>query len=708
MAALAICRFAALMLAVVLAGPPEQAAAATASPTAASVAGTSDSAALRSELQRAREERAALEAEAARSTDPETVASLSARLRAATRLVELLAARTAGDVPPRPVPVPLSLPGAAPFAVADVDRLRDQLDDLLAQQAALRPLVAALQADREQSAQVQRKAAETLRLHRERAERAADEPQASAARDALQLARLEQRVAELTLLRDDAALAAARERLSALDAPIQTLGGRIEAARAQQRISDADLAAVRQVVGAQRARLAEWRREVDSIQADAGAAGGREALAALRELDAVLVGQESVWLQRQAVLDATVGDAASRQAALQSLQQSLAQARAHERAVGERLRLLRSELQLQGARAGIPPGAPLPALAGLQAQLAIDERLQAELARIVVLYERSLADAQLETPAHGTLGVGPWLRGWAERVWQYELFSATDTVLVEGRPVVLDYGVTVGKSIGVLLLFGLGAWMAARLSRRLIDMLVRRGAIGAPLGRVLYRWLMTLLLLAVSWVVLKMARIPLTAFAFIGGALAIGIGFAAQNLLKNLMSGAIVLFERKIRVGDIITIGAVSGTVVAVDLRSTTLRGFDGIDSILPNSHLLENLVADWSHGAGIVRTELLVPVAYGSDCAEVAQQLLACARAHDKVLADPAPEVLLAAFAADGPVFKLWIWTALQGGRAAPLVASDLLLAIDRDLRKKGISPPRTGHDVGLSGPRLDGPMAS
>jgi small-conductance mechanosensitive channel len=288
------------------------------------------------------------------------------------------------------------------------------------------------------------------------------------------------------------------------------------------------------------------------------------------------------------------------------------------------------------------------------------------------------------------------------------LFSATDTVLVEGRPVVLDYGVTVGKSIGVLLLFGLGAWLAARLSRRLIDMLVRRGAIGAPLGRVLYRWLMTLLLLAVSWGVLKMARIPLTAFAFIGGALAIGVGFAAQNLLKNLMSGAIVLFERKIRVGDIVTIGAVSGTVVAVDLRSTTLRGFDGIDTILPNSHLLENAVADWSHGAGRVRSELLVPVAYGSDCAAVAQQLLDCAQAHGKVLAEPEPEVLLTDFAAGGPVFKLWIWTSLQGGRAAPLVASDLRLAIDRDLRAMGIAPPRTGHDVALTGPGPAGPAAS
>jgi putative cardiolipin synthase len=89
--------------------------------------------------------------------------------------------------------------------------------------------------------------------------------------------------------------------------------------------------------------------------------------------------------------------------------------------------------------------------------------------------------------------------------------------------------------------------------------------------------------------------------------LAIGVGFGAQNIIKNLISGVIILFERKVRVGDIVTIDGVSGTVTSVDLRATTVRGFDGIEAIVPNSNLLENRVSNWSYGDPTVRRAIVL-----------------------------------------------------------------------------------------------------
>lgn len=696
----------------------------TPAPPASSRHGTTDAGAalsLQAELQRARDQLAALQAA------PDGADELpTAQLRAANRLVALLSARVEALVL-RPEttasPQPLALAGSPPYATVDVDRLRDQLDSLESQRAALRPLLAGLLTSRQDAAAGLRKAAETLRLRRELAERARGEPALARTRADLELATIEHRVAELELERIDSAIQTAQARLDALAGPAAQLSARLETARAQQNIADDHLAAVRREAEARRGAIAAERDRLEAALQQPRLAGAlpdsaarretrwsRDALASLAELDAVVAARDAVWQQRRAAL-AAAGSDAGRATVAAELRRSLDQARAHERAIGERLALLRSELRLQRARLDAAADDPARrtaetrALDRLQARADIDDDLQHELARMAVLLERSLDDMALERAPPSSRDLLARAHLWAATlltaVWQYELFSASETLIVDGRPVAVDYGVTVGKSIGVVLLFGAGWWLAARLGRALIAAVVRRRVIGEALGRVLYRWLMTALLLVVLWGVLKLARVPLTAFAFLGGALAIGIGFGAQNLLKNLMSGLIILFERKIRVGDVVTVGGVSGTVTAVDLRATTVRAFDGIHSILPNSYLLENLVGDWSQGAGGLRTELRVSAAYGTDSAAAAGLILDCARAHPQVLADPAPQVLLDDFATHGLVFKLWIWTKLGGARAGPLVASDLRFAIDRAFAAHGIEPPLWRHVVGSTAER-------
>jgi potassium-dependent mechanosensitive channel len=217
------------------------------------------------------------------------------------------------------------------------------------------------------------------------------------------------------------------------------------------------------------------------------------------------------------------------------------------------------------------------------------------------------------------------------------------------------------------------------------------------LAQVLRRWVMSTLLLLVLLVVLRLARVPLTAFAFLGGALAIGVGFGAQNIIKNLISGVIILFERKIRVGDTVTIGGISGTVSAVDLRATTVRGFDGIESIVPNSNLLENQVSNWSYGSPMVRRAIVVGVVYGSDTRRTIDLILASARRQPATSPDPAPQVLLDDFGSDALVFRLLYWMRLGGERSGPIVDSDIRLDIESALREAGITMAFPQRDVHL-----------
>jgi potassium efflux system protein len=682
---------------------------------------------LRAELERVRTEWSALGSAVAPEGDGEARDSLEARKRATARLVTLIGARLdAANTVGAAIEAPVALvpDGPPPHATAELDRLRDQLDTLGSQRAALRPLQASIDAELEAAIVQRRRTAETLRLRQEQFERTRPGADADRARSALRLAQIEARIADLEIAKTDEARSSVRARLDALAAPIDTLSRTIDAIRASQRIDDRDVDAIRASTETTRSRLAEERAAInDAIAAldgpeadtaqDAGRAARtlREALSALGELDAVEAARPDIWSQRRTALTART-DPEARRAAAATLERSLEQTRAHERAASERIRFLRTEERVQRTRtealsAGSPEAPAARALAAaLRRQGELHERTLDTLQRYDVLLSRTLSDIS-DTGAKGSAsreadraaGVGATLRAAADRVWNFELFSATETTVIEGRSVTVDYGVTVGKSLGALLLFLAGWWVASRISRRVIDLAVARGAASAALGRVLHRWMMTVLLIAVTLGVLKLARVPLTAFAFLGGAIAIGVGFGTQNLIKNLISGVIILFERKIRVGDIITIDGVSGTVSGVDLRATTVRGFDGIESILPNSRLLETTVADWSHGNRQIRNAIVVPVAVDEDTRVVADCLLECARAHPSVLDEPAPEALFDDIRPGCLVVRLQYWIKLGGARAGPTVASDLRFGIASMLRERGVAPARSLHEVHVAG---------
>ena len=215
------------------------------------------------------------------------------------------------------------------------------------------------------------------------------------------------------------------------------------------------------------------------------------------------------------------------------------------------------------------------------------------------------------------------------------------------------------------------------------------------------RWVNALGLVALLMVTLNLARIPLTMFAFAGGALAIGIGFGTQTLIKNLISGLLQLVERNIRVGDIIEVEGVTGKVTAVDVRSSTVRAGNGVESMIPNSMLLEQKVTNWTLTDAKLQRVVKVGIAYGSPVRDVARILVECAERNDAVLKQPAPEVMFEDFGDSALMFGLYFWIELTPTTNAARVMSDSRFGIEERLAEAGIGIAAAKTDIHLNAAR-------
>ena len=189
-------------------------------------------------------------------------------------------------------------------------------------------------------------------------------------------------------------------------------------------------------------------------------------------------------------------------------------------------------------------------------------------------------------------------------------------------------------------------------------------------------------LLAASQVGLDMQRL-----AIVAGALSVGIGFGLQSIANNFVSGLILLWERGIRVGDLIVVGTDQGFVRKISARATEIETFDRATLIVPNSNLVSNVVKNWVHNDRIGRIIVSINVAYESDVEVVRGILIDSARAHDLVLSIPAPTVLLTEFSDWALKFSLVCF--VDEVETAPRTQSDISFDILRRLREARIRIP-------------------
>ena len=172
--------------------------------------------------------------------------------------------------------------------------------------------------------------------------------------------------------------------------------------------------------------------------------------------------------------------------------------------------------------------------------------------------------------------------------------------------------------------------------------------------------------------------------ALIAGGLSVGIGFGLQTIANNFVSGLILLWERTIRVGDLVVVGSDQGVVRAIKARATEIETFDRGSLIVPNSNFVSGVVKNWVHNDRTGRIIISVNITYESDLDEVRDLMIGAAKAQQQVLAIPAPSVLFAEFGDWSIKFNLICF--VDDIEQAERTRSDINFEVLRRLREAGL----------------------
>jgi small-conductance mechanosensitive channel len=227
-------------------------------------------------------------------------------------------------------------------------------------------------------------------------------------------------------------------------------------------------------------------------------------------------------------------------------------------------------------------------------------------------------------------------------------------------------------------------WISAVLERQVLRQTVN----DLSLRKVAANAIRAVLLVLGVLFALSTAGVDLTALSVLGGAIGVGLGFGLQKLAANYVSGFVILFERSLRIGDVVRVDGFEGEVVDIKTRYTLIRSLNGRESIVPNEKLISERIENLSLADPKVLITTDVGVAYDSDVDQVQQILVYAARLTPRVLTEPAPAARLAKFGADALEFQVQFWIA-DPGNGTGNVKSDVNLAVLRGLRQAGIDIP-------------------
>jgi small-conductance mechanosensitive channel len=297
-----------------------------------------------------------------------------------------------------------------------------------------------------------------------------------------------------------------------------------------------------------------------------------------------------------------------------------------------------------------------------------------------------------------TFRPGPAVKAWenliSTSVWvvvALHLLGWLPTVLEALDAMALEVGKTrvsvleAGKLILTLALM----WVLALWLARLIESRVGKAEFINPSMQVALVKLSRFVLLVLAFLLaLNAVGIDLTALAVFGGALGVGLGFGLQRIASNFISGFIVLFDRSIRPGDVITIDNTFGWVQELHARYVVVRDREGVDRLIPNETLITTEVINWSYTDPNVRVKVPVSISYDDDPEQAMALLLEAAKASPRVLAEPAPAARLMSFGDSGIELELRVWIK-DPREGLANVRSDINLAIWRLFREAGITIP-------------------
>jgi potassium-dependent mechanosensitive channel len=278
--------------------------------------------------------------------------------------------------------------------------------------------------------------------------------------------------------------------------------------------------------------------------------------------------------------------------------------------------------------------------------------------------------------------------------WLYLLlnFYGLKTPLIEMAQAGLNANLAIGSlnlSVGRILTFMIAvcaSFLVSKFLRFLLEEDVYhhfRLASGVPYA--ISTMLHYAILVLGFFIALATLGIDLSQITLLAGALSVGIGFGLQNVINNFVSGLILLFERPIKIGDVIEVSGNVGEVRRIGIRASVIRTSDGSEVIVPNGSLISSQVTNWTFSDQQRAVEVSVNVIGGVDTQRVVELLKSVATAHPDVAKQPAPQVYIVNFTAGAVTFQLRVWT--ERSREWAQVRSDLAVAVNEALAREKIA---------------------
>jgi small-conductance mechanosensitive channel len=257
-------------------------------------------------------------------------------------------------------------------------------------------------------------------------------------------------------------------------------------------------------------------------------------------------------------------------------------------------------------------------------------------------------------------------------------------------------GVTILKGIVALVLL---LW-AAMTAARFVSDRIKTAAQLTPTLQILLSKLTQFVFIALAVVLaLQVMGIPLTAFAIFGGAIGIGVGLGLQRAASNVISGLMLLMDKSVKPGDVVSVGDTFGWVTSLGGRYVGVRTRDGIEHLIPNEVFVSHGVENWSYTERAVRLRMPFGVSYDSDPHAAIAVAVEAAQAVERVLKYPEPTCLLTGFGDSAINLELRIWIN-DPENGVGNVKSQVFLKLWDGLKAGGIAIPYPQHDVHLDGP--------
>jgi small-conductance mechanosensitive channel len=294
-----------------------------------------------------------------------------------------------------------------------------------------------------------------------------------------------------------------------------------------------------------------------------------------------------------------------------------------------------------------------------------------------------------------TAAVALWLAYMLSSMRMLAPLSDTIGAVLAARWTIGALTISMGRTVG----FAVAVWVAihaSRITRVLLrdDVLPRfalpRGVPNAISTVANYAMVLIGVLVGAGILGIELSNVTL-----IVGALGVGIGFGLQNVVNNLVSGFILIFERSVQIGDTIQLSDLTGTVVHIGLRASQLRTGSGSEVIVPNGELISNRLINWTLSDRRRRLETTIGVAYGSDLDQVHAILHGVLAAESEVLRDPEPLVIFESFGDSALNFRLLFW--IQDLDIGLRVTDRLNTVISKSLAAADIEIPFPQRDINI-----------